>query len=164
MLYLRILTQSTVTLTYRDDCKEKQIYWPDHEISAPLVLWDAVFWVVWFQKGKKQTNSALFRCTIPCHLLCIECETGAIHSPLVFVLTVLRPVWYGVPDNKEGVNQTSLLSLVTDCVYCDKITAGITLQWFSWQNCSLLKLPLLLLDNGIICSAMFSLVLFFLRL
>lgn len=41
----------------------------------------------------------------------------------------------------------------------DEITLRITLHWLSSQDCSVVKLPLLL-DKGISCSALFRLLLF----
>lgn len=111
------------------------------ELSSPPALCAAVF------LGGVIKNQC-FRRTIPAvqrrHLLRVECETGAVYGPLVFILALPGCIWHTVTDNKEGVSQTSLLTAVTDSVcVCDEITLlGITLHWFSSQYCWVVKLPL----------------------
>lgn len=139
------------TLNYTDSRKEKSKVAFDSEKSLDVLmrswgLWCVLlfFWVAWWEV------SALFRCTMiravqRCYLLCFKCETGAVYGPLGFILASQGAVWHKVTDNKEGVNQSSLLVVVNDSVCvcaCDEITLGITLHWFSSQDWSVVKLPL----------------------
>lgn len=66
---------------------------------------------------------------------------------------------------QSGWGQASLLTVVTTpsvgvCVFDEITLLGKTLHRFSSSACAMVKLPLLL-DKGIICSAMFRSVLFF---
>lgn len=136
---------------------QRKLYtcWSGPQSSAPLVLCVAVFLGGLFKISALDVRS---QC---CHLLCIECETGAVYRPLVFIQALLGHIWHIVTDNKEGVNQTSLHKLSLCMCVCvwnytlrDSSSLALIAGLFSGEIASLL------LDKGIIWSAMFRLVLF----